>query len=327
MTEHTFLKGSKVVLHAVPAEGWVFDRWTVGESVPHPAPGATWTMNSIETGGVFKAHFVEGFQYTLELDPADNAVNVPKDKVLTMTFNGPVRAYYPRKAYGGVTAAAEKTDDIRIYSADGTLFESFNESRMELRSAGSGRHDLVPVKNPESIGYIEGNKVVLDPKDDFVPGTGYYVLVSGMMIENPEYQLAGETLSPYWAMFPGFYGKDAFEDHDWNFTIAPAETTGGGGTTVTPGGGTTTVTTEVERDRADRPSDLVNLATEETPLAAPVVPAPLTSAPAAETLTDIPAEIAPLGVPVLPKTGEIPATLFYGIGGLIAAAGAFIKRR
>ncbi len=77
---------------------------------------------------------------------------------------------------------------------------------------------------------------------------------------------------------------------------------------------TTTTTTTVTRDRADPP--VTPIPPEPVPLAAPVV-APVI----------LPEEIIPLGVPVLPKTGELPLELFYGLGGILTALGVFLKRK
>lgn len=78
-------------------------------------------------------------------------------------------------------------------------------------------------------------------------------------------------------------------------------------TPVTPGG---------DRDRADPPN--TSIPAEPTPLSAPVIiPAPVV----------LPEEIIPLGVPVLPKTGELPMELFYGLGGMVTALGVYLKRR
>lgn len=60
---------------------------------------------------------------------------------------------------------------------------------------------------------------------------------------------------------------------------------------------------------------------EETPLAAPVVEAP------EQIVEPIPPELIPLAPATLPKTGELPATLFYGIGGLISGVGVFMRRK
>lgn len=38
-------------------------------------------------------------------------------------------------------------------------------------------------------------------------------------------------------------------------------------------------------------------------------------------------EIVPLGVAVLPKTGELPVELFYGLGSMLTALGAYLKRK
>jgi len=81
-----------------------------------------------------------------------------------------------------------------------------------------------------------------------------------------------------------------------------------------PGGPTTTTTTVIPND-ADPP--VTTLPVEPTPLAAPVIEQPVT----------LPEEIVPLGVPVLPKTGELPVELFYGLGGMVAALGAWLKRK
>lgn len=64
---------------------------------------------------------------------------------------------------------------------------------------------------------------------------------------------------------------------------------------------------------------------EATPLAAPVLPAVVPEAVPAPV--EIVAEVAPQGVAVLPKTGELPASMFYGLGGLLTAMGAFLKRK
>ncbi len=66
---------------------------------------------------------------------------------------------------------------------------------------------------------------------------------------------------------------------------------------------------------------------EPTPEAVPeVIPEPVPAVePAPEPM--IIEEVVPLGVPVLPKTGELPAELFYGLGGMITALGALLKRK
>ncbi len=313
LTETTVEKGSSLVLHAVPAEGWIFDRWTVDGNPMVSSPGATWTIENADASHSYEAHFVEGFQYTVVLDPEDESVNVPKNKVLSMTFNGMVQPGF--KYRNSVGDSVVRQDDFRIFNADGTLFESFNVlyEGPEIGAADAGRILLMPTVNEESVGYIEGNQVVLDPKQDFVPGASYYVLANGFTILNTDMMPATVPLSQYQAWFLGFGEKETLADHDWNFTIAPAAVIGGGGTTPggSPGGQVSTVTT---------------IAPEETPLAAPVVeeapmPAPI------EALQEIVEDVAPLGVPVLPKTGEIPASLFYGLGGILAAAGAFMKRK
>lgn len=100
-------------------------------------------------------------------------------------------------------------------------------------------------------------------------------------------------------------------------TLVPVDNPGGGGTTTTPGTPTVTTTTTIDRDRADPPVQTVPA--EPTPLAAPVI--------VPEVPTPIPDEIIPLGVPVLPKTGEIPVEVFYGLGGMLTVVGAFLKRK
>lgn len=110
-------------------------------------------------------------------------------------------------------------------------------------------------------------------------------------------------------------------------TLVPVDNPGGGGTTPTPGTPTpgapavttttTTTTTTVDRDRADRAVETIP--SEATPLSAPVI--------VPETPTAVPDEIIPLGVPMLPKTGELPAAVFYGLGGMLTAVGAFLKRK
>ncbi len=68
---------------------------------------------------------------------------------------------------------------------------------------------------------------------------------------------------------------------------------------------------------------VVNVLDEAPPLAAPVVDQ---ATPVVEA--EIPQDVLPLAVPAaLPKTSELPATLFYSIGGLMSALGIFIKRR
>lgn len=81
-----------------------------------------------------------------------------------------------------------------------------------------------------------------------------------------------------------------------------------------------TTNPEPFRDRADPAGSFIPA--EPVPLAAPVIIA----APVAEEPV-IFEEVIPLGVPVLPKTGEVPVELFYGLGGLFTAMGAFLKRK
>lgn len=91
-------------------------------------------------------------------------------------------------------------------------------------------------------------------------------------------------------------------------SISVLITTGGGGT---PGGGGTGpgVTTIVEP--------------EPIPEAVPeVIPAP-----APEPAPVILEEAVPLGVPVLPKTGEMNPALFYGLGSALTALGLLIRRK
>lgn len=101
-------------------------------------------------------------------------------------------------------------------------------------------------------------------------------------------------------------------------TLISVDNPGGGGTPTTPGTPTvTTTTTTVDRDRADPPAQTIPA--ESTPLAAPaIVP---------EASTAILDEVIPLGVPMLPKTGEVPVEAFYGLGGMLTALGAFLKRK
>lgn len=49
--------------------------------------------------------------------------------------------------------------------------------------------------------------------------------------------------------------------------------------------------------------------------------------PTFEEVVEVDVEDIPLGPSTLPQTGQLPAELFYGIGGLITAAGAFMKRK
>lgn len=76
------------------------------------------------------------------------------------------------------------------------------------------------------------------------------------------------------------------------------------------GGGTTTTTTTIVEP-------------EPIPEAVPeVIPAP-----APEPAPVILEEAVPLGVPVLPKTGEMNPALFYGLGGALTALGLLIRRK
>lgn len=91
----------------------------------------------------------------------------------------------------------------------------------------------------------------------------------------------------------------------------------------------------IERSFDDEPLNNVDVVEEPTPAAAPeATDAPVIEATEA-AIVDIAVEAAPQGaivpalqkVVVLPKTGEIPATLFYGIGGLLGSIGVFMRRK
>lgn len=82
----------------------------------------------------------------------------------------------------------------------------------------------------------------------------------------------------------------------------------------------TTTTPGIERDRAEPPTVVITEAP--VPLAAPVIVSP-TPEPAPVILE----EAVPLGVPVLPKTGEMNPALFYGLGGALTALGLLIRRK
>lgn len=87
-------------------------------------------------------------------------------------------------------------------------------------------------------------------------------------------------------------------------------TTGGGGGTPGGGGTGTGVTTTVVE-----PEPIPEGAPEVIPASTPE-PTPV-----------ILEEAVPLGVPVLPKTGEMDPTLFYGLGSAFAALGLIIRRK
>jgi LPXTG-motif cell wall-anchored protein len=58
--------------------------------------------------------------------------------------------------------------------------------------------------------------------------------------------------------------------------------------------------------------------------AASVSPAEAVTEPQFEVIADEPIPVAPVE---LPKTGGVPAVIFYGLGGLISSAGIMIRRK
>ncbi|HAS74873.1 MAG TPA: hypothetical protein DCS67_12080 [Clostridiales bacterium UBA8960] len=80
---------------------------------------------------------------------------------------------------------------------------------------------------------------------------------------------------------------------------------------------TTTVTTEVTTETTEETTEIIT--TEPVPLNLDII----YDEPEVEELTE---EETPLGAG-LPQTGQLPAALFYGFGGLISAAGVYIKKR
>ncbi|KST62145.1 Ig-like domain-containing protein [Mastigocoleus testarum] len=86
---------------------------------------------------------------TKALSPADDSTNVPKDASLVITFDEDVRA-----AVG----------NIIIKNADGSIFEKIDASSERVTT--------------------RGNTVTIDPINDFVASTGYYVEVESGAIED-----------------------------------------------------------------------------------------------------------------------------------------------
>ncbi len=87
----------------------------------------------------------------------------------------------------------------------------------------------------------------------------------------------------------------------------------------------TTPTRHRNNNNNNNTVETVAIVPETTPLGVPAVAAEVV--PTIAPVVQVAEEVVPLGLPVLPKTGEIPASLFYGVGGLLTALGVFIKRK
>lgn len=81
----------------------------------------------------------------------------------------------------------------------------------------------------------------------------------------------------------------------------------------------------------DDPPQTVAVPGEPTPLAAPagttIVEEPVPESAPAVDVAEVVEEDVPLSAPRLPKTGEIPAEVFYGLGSMMAALGVFLRRK
>lgn len=122
------------------------------------------------------------------------------------------------------------------------------------------------------------------------------------------YKIAESTVpSGYTVSYPDGQTAVIAADQEQNLSILNTRrSSGGGGGSKRGNNRTTTVTPEP--------------VPEALPAAEPA-PMPVVAD------TPITEEVIPLAVPVLPQTGELPGELFYGLGGMIMALGAALKRR
>jgi LPXTG-motif cell wall-anchored protein len=96
-------------------------------------------------------------------------------------------------------------------------------------------------------------------------------------------------------------------------------------TTPTPTIPESTPTPTEPPDREPTPTEPPDR--EPTPTEPPEPTESITEENPPEAAPDILEDIVPLAPAVLPKTGEIPAAVFYGFGGMLSALGVFIKRK
>ncbi len=200
------------------------------------------------------------------------------------------------------TSATQVTADITVY-AQWTPDTPAATYTVTFDSQGGSA--VAPI-----TGVVSGGKVILPSNPTFSGKTfaGWNIIAdgSGAAFTADTAVIADITVYAQWTAIP------VVEDDDPD-PVTP-----------TPSSSGSSRTRRTIQDRPE-PEVITTVVPEVTPLAAPVLPEMVPEAVPAPV--EIVAEVAPLGVAVLPKTGELPASLFYGLGGMLTAMGAFLKRK
>lgn len=274
---------------------------TIGDVV-----GATYTKN-VDNGGKFTLLSSEsGSVYTLA--PGDTAV---------VTYT--------------VTVTASGTYD-NIAHAEGTYNKIIHNSRNVTETVVSKPIGLVVEKtvSPSTINGTTGNFTFTV----VVTNNGEYDLENVVLVDD----MAGLETSRTFEIgnLPAQSGNSETGSHIRTFTYTLTTTSNGthiNTATVTGGfDGVTLRDTDPATFTLNRP--VVNDEDDDDePRVTPTPPVVIQDTtvpealPTTEAPQEVPAAIVPLAVVTLPKTGEIPATVFFGLGGLLGGIGVFMRRK
>lgn len=300
-------------LHSLANPGSVFTGWEISGRKDIPNTDLSCINFPKNKGGdyVATAHFKKIVTSLYFEDDKTYDESYKNDNLVMKFFGNIIKRDFEGESDGDGQSFGRDTRpmdfDFEIYTSDGQFVEGLNLPGPSFTADG-----------PMGTVLVEKNTITLNPIKSFEAGKSYYVLVKEyrIMIETADGDgsVGDQDTKKEFAAFPfeGFTKPD-----DWNFTIAS-----------TPAPVQDSVPA-FSSEKADPPVVAKAIVPEPIPQALPVIisaPAPvIIAAPPAPVVEMV--EAIPLGVPLLPKTGELPASLFYGLGGVLVAAGAFIKRK
>lgn len=336
--------GDDVTLTAIPERGYAFSQWTWewfcepqvdARCIPPFDPQSeTITFPMKECDGHFTAHFYSlGEPYGVRVIPEPEEGGSPVLENDPLPGDDEFDGYY----YYGETFTIDPNPSEHWHFL-GYDWECVSESEQEISTkvvlesspymSTDPDHEFeMNDCNLEIIAYYE--------EDPFIMATVKYQNQSGGTIRpddsvkiylNDPYSITQPNITGY--VNPGSVASGVVTDVETELVIifkydVPQVITN----TVTE----TIVVTQTVPATTEATTEAV-IPEEETPLGAAMIgfnfdeilePVPVVEETPEELL---PVEETPLG-DALPQTGQLPADLFYGIGGLVSAMGVYLKRR